>query len=90
MQIIVAADPQHAASLAARWIARRIRSAVRLRGVARVAVSGGSTPSLMFDALVAMGLAWEHVDLFQVDERVAPDGDPDRNTEQLDRHLLRG
>lgn len=89
MQIIVAADPQQAASLAARWIARRIRSAVRLRGVARVAVSGGSTPSLMFDALVAMGLAWEHVDLFQVDERVAPDGDPDRNTEQLDRHLLR-
>lgn len=89
MQITVAADPQQAAELAAQWIARRIRSAVRLRGVARVAVSGGSTPALMFDALAAMNLEWKYVDLFQVDERVAPDGHPDRNAVQLEEHLVR-
>ena len=33
----------------------------------------------MFESLGDMDLDWEHIDLFQVDERVAPDGDPDRN-----------
>jgi 6-phosphogluconolactonase len=33
-------------------------------------------------------LAWECVDVFQVDERVAPDGDPDRNSTALRRALL--
>lgn len=43
----------------------------------------------MFDALAAMDLPWQCVQLFQVDERVAPDGDPDRNATQLTDHLLR-
>lgn len=43
----------------------------------------------MFDALTQMDLPWEHVHLFQVDERVAPDGDPERNATQLTDHLLR-
>jgi 6-phosphogluconolactonase len=68
-------------------MARRIRSAVRLRGVCRVAVSGGSTPALMFDALAAMDLPWGQVHVYQVDERVAPEGDADRNTVQLQTHL---
>jgi len=37
----------------------------------------------MFELLGKDGLDWEHVDLFQVDERVAPDGDPDRNLTQI-------
>ena len=69
-------------------MARRIRTAVRLRGVCRVAVSGGSTPALMFDEMATMSLPWDGVHLFQVDERVAPDGDPDRNTVQLTEHLV--
>ncbi len=69
------------------WMARRIRSAVRLRGICRVAVSGGSTPALMFDALATMQLPWAQVHVYQVDERVAPDGDADRNAVQLHTHL---
>jgi len=43
----------------------------------------------MFDALAGMELPWNRVQLFQVDERVAPDDDPDRNATQLAHHLLR-
>ena len=42
----------------------------------------------MLDALATMDLPWRSVHLFQVDERVAADGDPDRNTVQLTDHLL--
>ena len=87
MKIVVAATPPQAATEAAIWMARRIRSAVRLRGVCRVAVSGGGTPALMFDDLAEMDLPWSAVHVFQVDERVAPDGDPDRNAGQLAAHL---
>lgn len=42
----------------------------------------------MLDALGGHDLAWERVHVFQVDERVAPDGHPDRNLELLRNHLL--
>jgi 6-phosphogluconolactonase len=41
----------------------------------------------MFKLLGEMGLDWDRVDLFQVDERVAPDGDPDRNLTQISANL---
>jgi 6-phosphogluconolactonase/glucosamine-6-phosphate isomerase/deaminase len=41
----------------------------------------------MFEQLGEKGLDWDHVDLFQVDERVAPDGDPDRNLTQIRDNL---
>jgi 6-phosphogluconolactonase len=37
----------------------------------------------MVAALASEGVTWEHVALYQVDERVAPDGHPDRNLTQL-------
>ncbi|MEO6124065.1 MAG: 6-phosphogluconolactonase [Ilumatobacteraceae bacterium] len=88
MEIIVGPTPQDTAELAATWMARRITSAVRLREVCRVAVSGGATPALMLDALATMALPWKQVHLYQVDERVATDGDPDRNATQLTEHLI--
>ena len=83
MDIHVAPDAPHAATDAAEWVARQLRNAVRRRGAATVAVSGGSTPALMFAALAQMDVPWVAIDLWQVDERVAPDGDPARNA-----HLL--
>lgn len=84
MDITVAPDPQTAASEAAAWVARQLRNAVSHRGSASVAFSGGSTPSLMLAALAALSVPWEATTVFQVDERVAPDGDPDRNAGLLD------
>jgi 6-phosphogluconolactonase/glucosamine-6-phosphate isomerase/deaminase len=75
---------EDAAAWAARSIARRLVDAVRRRGSAAVAVSGGSTAPPMLAALAgARSVAWDAVDVWQVDERVAPDGDRDRNANQL-------
>lgn len=37
----------------------------------------------MFDVLLAQDVPWEHITVWQVDERVAPDGHPERNAGQL-------
>ena len=42
----------------------------------------------MLRALVDEDVPWEHVHLLQVDERVAPAGDPDRNLTHLRESLL--
>lgn len=89
MEIRVAPDATAAADIAAATIARRLVRAVRERGTASVAFSGGSTPARMLAALSAPGVIrppvpWSSVDVFQVDERVAPDGHPARNLALLE------
>ncbi len=42
----------------------------------------------MFAELAELDLPWRQVHVFQVDERVAPDGDPDRNLGDLKANLL--
>jgi 6-phosphogluconolactonase len=78
------------AAAAAAHVAARLRDAVAARGRATLAVSGGSTPTRMFEALAAADadVPWERVHLFQVDERVAPFGHRDRNLTDLVAHLL--
>ncbi|MEO1061148.1 MAG: 6-phosphogluconolactonase [Actinomycetota bacterium] len=44
-----------------------------------LAISGGSSPGPVFERLADARLDWERVDVFQVDERIAPDGDSARN-----------
>lgn len=84
MKIYVADDSLSASLAAADLIARRLRSAVSRHGRGSVAFSGGSASGSMFAGLDASNVPWEQVDVFQVDERVAPDGDPARNRCLLD------
>lgn len=74
---------EHAPELAAESIARRLRGATRRRGTASLALSGGSTAPPMIATLVTADVPWERVGIWQVDERVAPDGHAARNAEQL-------
>jgi 6-phosphogluconolactonase/glucosamine-6-phosphate isomerase/deaminase len=67
----------------ARSLAVRLRGAIRRRGSASLAVSGGSTAPSMLAALVHEDLDWDCLTVWQVDERVAPDGHEDRNASQL-------
>jgi 6-phosphogluconolactonase len=53
-----------------------------------MAVSGGSTPWLMLRALADEQIPWENLLVVQVDERVAPAGDPERNLTHLRESLL--
>lgn len=81
MDMRVEPDP---AAWAAGSISARLAAATRARGHAHLAVSGGSTARAMLRALAARDVDWGAVDVWQVDERVAPDGDADRNANQLD------
>ena len=58
------------------------------RGRFVVALSGGRTPWQMLRALAGEGVPWNRVHVVQVDERIAPAGDPDRNLTHLRESLL--
>jgi 6-phosphogluconolactonase len=68
-------------------MAAAARQAIGETGRFSFAVSGGKTPWPMFARLGEMDLDWDHIDVFQVDERVAPDGDPDRNLTHIRANL---
>ncbi len=53
-----------------------------------MAVSGGHTPWQMLRAMAAEDVPWKAVHVAQVDERVAPVNDPDRNLAHLRESLL--
>ena len=88
MKIEVHPDDDLIARKAAAIIAVDARAAVPSRGRFIMAVSGGRTPWLMLRALADEQLPWENVHVVQVDERVAPAGDPDRNLAHLRESLL--
>jgi 6-phosphogluconolactonase len=88
VKIEVLPDADSVARQAAVWVAAEARSAVAERGRFGVAGSGGGTPGMMLRALAEQDVPWQGVHLFQVDERVAPAGDPDRNLTHLEESLL--
>lgn len=88
MKIEVYPDQETVAGKAAAIIAAAGREAVTSHGRFIMAVSGGHTPWMMLRALCDEQLPWGHVHVVQVDERVAPAGDPDRNFTHLRASLL--
>jgi 6-phosphogluconolactonase len=88
MRIQVLNDADAVAGEAAKIIAAEAREAVAARGRFIMAVSGGHTPWQMLRALANENVPWKGVHLLQVDERIAPAGDPDRNLTHLRESLL--
>jgi 6-phosphogluconolactonase len=88
MQLKVLEDVQAAAREAAETIAVAAAAATRARGRFVLAVSGGQTPWQMLRLLAGLKVPWDKVHLVQVDERLAPAGDPDRNFTHLQESLL--
>jgi len=88
MNLSVLADAESAARTAAGMIATEARAAVAARGRFVMAVSGGRSPWIMLRALADEQVPWESVHVVQVDERIAPAGDPDRNLTHLRASLL--
>lgn len=76
MQIETLSTADDVAARAAQIIARDARSAVAARGMFVMAVSGGRTPWQMLRALANEDVPWAQVHVIQVDERIAPAGDP--------------
>ncbi|MGC8499481.1 MAG: 6-phosphogluconolactonase [Acidimicrobiales bacterium] len=71
------------ASAAADFVAEHARRCVAAQGAFSFAVSGGRTPRGMFAELLGRDVPWEQTVIYQVDERVAPPGDPGRNLTYL-------
>ncbi len=88
MKIEVLENAESASKRAAAMIADEARRVVAERGRFLLAVSGGHSPIAMFRALASEDVPWAGVHLFQVDERIAPAGNPDRNLTQLTQALL--
>ena len=88
MRIEILADADAVARAAAAFIAAEAKAAVAVRGRFVVAVSGGHTPWEMLRALAGEPVPWKGVHVVQVDERVAPAGDPDRNLTHVRESLL--
>ena len=89
LDVEILPDGRAAAERGAEVIAEAAAQAVAARGRFTMAVSGGRNPWTMFAALYGR-MPWEQVTIFQVDERVAPDGDDDRNLTHLLRSLPAG
>ena len=87
MNVQVFPDAQALATAAARFVAAAARREVAARGRFSIAVSGGRTPGGMLRELVRQDIPWERIEIVQVDERVAPAGDPERNINGLRESL---
>lgn len=81
LEVLDGAD--EVARRAAEEVAERIRAGGADGQPFTFAVSGGRTPWAMFACLRDQDVPWDRVSIFQVDERVAPAGSPDRNLTHL-------
>lgn len=76
---LVIFDDDEWAAAAADLLARRMETVIEARGHCSLALSGGSTPAPVFEALARHELDWDRVILLQADERLVPHDAPERN-----------
>ena len=84
--------PPEVAKAAAELFTASVVSAANARGIARVAISGGTTPKAMFALLASDAFArrvpWDKLDLYWVDERCVGPEDADSNYRMTKEALL--
>jgi 6-phosphogluconolactonase len=87
VKVEVLDDATQVARRGAEILADCVRAVVAERDACRLALSGGTTPWQMLRDFAETDLPWRAVHVFQVDERVAPIGDPHRNLTHLRESL---
>jgi 6-phosphogluconolactonase len=83
------ADAEATAARAAVEIARAVENARELRGVAHLALSGGSTPKRTYELLAGALASWDGVEIWFADERCVPPEDEQSNYRMAAETLLR-
>nr|WP_250809429.1 6-phosphogluconolactonase [Neorhizobium tomejilense] len=83
------ADAAALAASLADEVAAHLETAIRDRGTASIAVSGGSTPKRFFEALATRDIDWGKVTVTLVDERFVPADSPRSNHLLVSAHLLK-
>ncbi len=82
-------DAAAAAEACAHHVIAVLEEALSGQEFATFAVSGGSTPRLLFEKLARSRFRWDNVHLFWVDERCVPPSDPASNYKLADDYLIR-
>lgn len=70
--MFIASDATEQAAFVAELLARAILDSIDRHAVARVALSGGTTPAEAYRRLARFDLPWSSIEWFWVDERAAP------------------
>lgn len=86
-EVIVARDAAEHARFAAELMGRAIVEAVSARGIARVALSGGTSPLAAYRCLTDLALPWPSIAWYWVDERAVPPDHPRSNHAAARREL---
>lgn len=86
-QLHVFASKSEAAAGAAKFVLEQLNAALENSKQASLAVSGGSTPKLMFEAMASSEFDWPKLQLYFVDERPVAPGHPDSNFGMTDAAL---
>lgn len=81
-------DAQEASAACAHKVVDLLEDRLATDSRATLAISGGSTPKLMFNELAKARLAWTNVHLFWVDERGVPPADAQSNYRLAKEHFL--
>jgi 6-phosphogluconolactonase len=91
-QRVVREHPQAVADEVARWVADRAQRAVDGHGSFSIALAGGSTPRLLYEALAGPAwrdaVDWSRWHVFFGDERACPADDPSSNFHLAETTLL--
>jgi 6-phosphogluconolactonase len=87
-QILIFNTPREAAVACGVRSLGILEQARRERGSATIAVSGGSTPRMMFEDMAKRPFDWSGIDIFQVDERCVPPDHVQSNYRMLREALL--
>jgi len=81
--VIFCESPEEVAEAAAELIFEKQTEAVADRGVFRIALSGGTTPKILYELLASEPnrdeMSWEHWEVYWSDERAVPSNHPDSN-----------
>lgn len=86
--LTTASNPELVAERAAAEIERHLSGAISERGVAHLALSGGTTPTRSYELLAGAELAWEAVEVWFADERCVDPDDEQSNFAMARRTLL--
>lgn len=86
--LVLMEEPSAVAARLASDVAEKLGDALRRRGRASLAVSGGSTPKAFFEMLSSAPLDWARVDVTLVDERWVETDDPASNERLVRQHLM--
>jgi 6-phosphogluconolactonase len=90
----VSPTPAAVAKAAAQLFTGSAIEAVKARGLARIAISGGTTPKAMFELLAdpsqpfVKQVPWDKLDLYWVDERCVPPDNAESNYRMTNEALL--